>query len=101
MSVRTFDFWSLDQLVVETLGVAYVRTFVRPFVRTQRFFSETAHYFFLKLYSSKRFFDNFHRFGHFSQKLSKMALFGLKWPKMEIFCIFFENYELEFPIFFA
>ena len=32
-----FDFWSLDQLVVETLGVASVRTSVRtpvrPFVR--------------------------------------------------------------------
>ena len=47
----------------------------RPFVRPSRFFSETVHYFFLKLYSqlglvvrekcSKRFFDNFHRFGHF------------------------------------
>ena len=44
-------FWSLDQLVVETLGVAFVRPFVRSFVRPQRFFSETAHYFFLKLYS--------------------------------------------------
>ena len=26
-------FWSLDQLVVETLGVAFVRTSDRPFVR--------------------------------------------------------------------
>ena len=26
-------FWSLDQLVVETLGVAFVRTYVHPFVR--------------------------------------------------------------------
>ena len=40
-------FWSLDQLVVETLGVV----FVRACVRTSRFFSETIHYFFLKLYS--------------------------------------------------
>ena len=63
-SVRTFvpifpnicalkfsDFWSLDQLVVETLGVVFVRTFVRTFVRPSRVFSETAHYFFMKLYS--------------------------------------------------
>ena len=38
-------FWSLDQLVVETLGVASVCACVR----TQRFFSETIHYFSLKL----------------------------------------------------
>ena len=44
-------FWSLDQLGVETLGVASVRTSVRTVVRTSRCFSETAHYFFLKLYS--------------------------------------------------
>ena len=25
--------WSLDQLVVETLGVAFVRSYVRPYVR--------------------------------------------------------------------
>ena len=49
------NFWSLDQLVVETLGVASVRSSVRPsvrsFVRPSHFFSETAHYFFMKLYS--------------------------------------------------
>ena len=28
------NFWSLDQLVVETLGVAFVRPYVRPFART-------------------------------------------------------------------
>ena len=27
-------FWSLDQLVVETLGVAFVRTYVRSYVRS-------------------------------------------------------------------
>ena len=27
------NFWSLDQLVIETLGVAFVRTSVRTFVR--------------------------------------------------------------------
>ena len=36
-SLELSDFWSLDQLVVETLGVAFVRPFVRssvrPFVR--------------------------------------------------------------------
>ena len=44
-------YWSLDQLVVETLGVVFVRTFVRSSVRPSRVFSETAHDFFLKLYS--------------------------------------------------
>ena len=29
-----FIFWSLDQLVIETLGVAFVRTYVRPCVRS-------------------------------------------------------------------
>ena len=37
---------------------------------------------------SKRFFDNFHRFDHFGQKLSKIGHFGTKCPKMEVFRIF-------------
>ena len=34
----------------ETLGVAFVRPFVRPYVRAGRFFSESVHYFFLNFY---------------------------------------------------
>ena len=61
----------------------FVRTSVRTSIRPQRFFSETAHYFLLKLYSQlglvgvrkmfQALFDNFHRFGHFGQKLSKIG----------------------------
>ena len=69
ISTQSWLFWSLDQLVVETLGVVFVRSYVRSYVRPSHCFSETAHYFFMKL-------ENFHRFGHFGQKLSKMALFG-------------------------
>ena len=53
---------------------------------------------------SKRFFENFHRFGHFGQKLSKMALFGLndqKWffaffsrPMHQNFLIFCSKHSL-------
>ena len=50
-NIRISNFLSLDQLVVETLGVASVRLSVRACVRPQRFLSETAHYFFLNLYS--------------------------------------------------
>ena len=32
-SLKLSDFWSLDQLVVETLGVVFVRPYVRSFVR--------------------------------------------------------------------
>ena len=43
-------FWSLDQLVVETLGVAFVRSSVRPFVR-HAFSRKPLITFFMKLYS--------------------------------------------------
>ena len=44
-------------------------------------------------------FDNFHHFGHFCQKLSKMALFRLKWPKMEVFRFFSRTTPQNFKIF--
>ena len=34
LPLSAFTFWSLDQLVVETLGVAFVRTYVRTYVRS-------------------------------------------------------------------
>ena len=79
-------FWSLDQLVVETLGVASVRTSVCPYATV---FSETIHYFFLKLHSylglvverkmfQAIFFDNFY---HFGQKLVKIGP-DRKFPKI-------------------
>ena len=39
------NFWSLDEVVGD------LRSHVRSFVRASRVFSETVHYFFLKLYS--------------------------------------------------
>ena len=50
-TIATQACWSLDQLVVETLGLAFFRPSVCSSVRASRFFSETAHYFFMKLYS--------------------------------------------------
>ena len=35
-NLKFYIFWSLDQLVVETLGVAFVRTYVRTYVRHGR-----------------------------------------------------------------
>ena len=44
-------FFGLATKSLETLGVVFVRTCVRLCVRASRVFSETVHYFFLKLYS--------------------------------------------------
>ena len=102
------DFWSLDQLVVETLGVASVRSYVRSYVRHA--FSRKPLITFLCNFlvsqglqvrekCSKRFFENFHRFGHFGQKLSKMALFGLNDQKWMFFAFFSRTAHQNFLIF--
>ena len=59
---------------------------------------ETAYQIFLKFYVKlgikmlenvpTSFYDNFHRFDHFGQKLLKIDLFGRKWQIMEFFRIF-------------
>ena len=48
---------------------------------------------------SKRFSENFHRFRHFGQKLSKLALFGLNDKKWRFFAFFFQHHASEFPNF--
>ena len=88
-------FWSLDQLVVETVGLS-VRPCVTLFLGNRALlFSETLQLWLVQEKFSKRFFENFHRFG---QKLSKMVLFGLKWPKREVFCIFSRTAHQNFLI---
>ena len=89
-----FHFLTLDQLVVDTLGVSSVRTYICPSL----FFSETSH----KIYWSfiwgsvqKHFFLNVHRFGHYGQKLSKIVLFDPKCPKNEGFFAFFSRTTLQ------
>ena len=76
LAAATNVFWSLDQLVVETLGVTSVRPFVTLFLgNSSLLFSKT-----LQLVRACKCeknvpstFDNFHRFGHFGKKLVKIG----------------------------
>ena len=77
-------FWSLDQLFVENLGVAFVHAH-------QNFLKFCMKLWFKKLGKcSKYFFDSFHHFGHFAKKNVQNWLF---WPKRTKNGRFFEFFR--------
>ena len=88
------DFQSLDQLVVETLGVASVRSFVRPSVRSSvtLFLGNRSLlcYETLQLVRACRCEKNAKNL-HFWAFWSKKADFGPFWPKRGHFLIFGEK----------
>ena len=98
-------------LVSRPTGRWDLRSRVCPFVRTSvrsyatlflgnrsLLFYETLQ---LGLVGARKMFQAlfFHRFGHFGQKLSKMALFGQKWPKWRFLAFFSRTVHQNFIIF--